>query len=384
MTELFRRLLRTPQGALGIALLAILAAVCVLGPWLAPYDPEKMDFLGRFRAPGWHNWLGADQFGRDVLSRLLVGARATIPHGPDRHADRQRRRRGDRHGLGLSRRQADEIDHAHQRRRHGDPGPADGAAARQHARQWRRQCDARHRRRRSRRAWPASRARSRWRCAIRTTSSAAIARGEGASWIIFREMLPNVMAPIVVETTIRVSFAVMLFATLSFLGLGAQPPASEWGLMVADARQYMHQAPWMLIGAVSRDRARGHRLQPARRRPARCAQPAGRAMTSVLAIRDYTLDYVTAIRRGACARRHVARDCAGRGAGPGRRIRLGQDFARLGHHALSAGQCPRGLGFARARRHRSAACRARNVDRHPRPPASAWCSRIPRRRSTRR
>jgi peptide/nickel transport system permease protein len=39
----------------------------------------------------------------------------------------------------------------------------------------------------------------------------------------------------------------MLFATLSFLGLGAQPPASEWGLMVAEARQYVHQAPWILI-----------------------------------------------------------------------------------------------------------------------------------------
>ncbi|CAL78333.1 putative ABC transporter, permease protein (fragment) [Bradyrhizobium sp. ORS 278] len=60
-------------------------------------------------------------------------------------------------------------------------------------------------------------------------------------------MLPNVRGPIVIEATIRVSFAVMLFATLSFLGLGAQPPASEWGLMVGDARQYMHQAPWMLI-----------------------------------------------------------------------------------------------------------------------------------------
>jgi peptide/nickel transport system permease protein len=76
---------------------------------------------------------------------------------------------------------------------------------------------------------------------------AAIARGEGAPWIIFREMLPNIMAPIVIESTIRVSFAVMLFATLSFLGVGAQPPASEWGLMVADARQYLHQAPWGLI-----------------------------------------------------------------------------------------------------------------------------------------
>jgi peptide/nickel transport system permease protein len=60
-------------------------------------------------------------------------------------------------------------------------------------------------------------------------------------------MLPNVMAPVVIEATIRVSFAVMLFATLSFLGLGAQPPAAEWGLMVSEARQYLHQAPWILI-----------------------------------------------------------------------------------------------------------------------------------------
>ena len=69
--------------------------------------------------------------------------------------------------------------------------------------------------------------------------NAAIARGESAGFIVGREMLPNVVAPIIVEMTIRVAFAVMLFATLSFLGVGAQPPASEWGLMVADARQYM-------------------------------------------------------------------------------------------------------------------------------------------------
>ncbi|MGO6908697.1 ABC transporter permease, partial [Rhizobium ruizarguesonis] len=68
--------------------------------------------------------------------------------------------------------------------------------------------------------------------------NAAIARGESSGYIIRREMLPNVIAPIIVEMTIRVSFAVMLFATLSFLGLGAQPPAAEWGLMVSEARRY--------------------------------------------------------------------------------------------------------------------------------------------------
>jgi peptide/nickel transport system permease protein len=77
--------------------------------------------------------------------------------------------------------------------------------------------------------------------------NAAIARGESAAFIVGREMLPNVIAPIIVEMTIRVAFAVMLFATLSFLGLGAQPPASEWGLMVSEARRFMHLSPWMIL-----------------------------------------------------------------------------------------------------------------------------------------
>ena len=77
--------------------------------------------------------------------------------------------------------------------------------------------------------------------------NAAIARGESTRFIVLREMLPNVIAPIIVEMTIRISFAVMLFATLSFLGLGAQPPAPEWGLMVAEARRFMHLSPWMIV-----------------------------------------------------------------------------------------------------------------------------------------
>ena len=76
---------------------------------------------------------------------------------------------------------------------------------------------------------------------------AAIARGESGRFIVVREMLPNVIAPIVVETTIRVSFAVMTLATLSFLGLGAQPPSSEWGLMVSEARSYLFRNPWMMV-----------------------------------------------------------------------------------------------------------------------------------------
>jgi len=73
---------------------------------------------------------------------------------------------------------------------------------------------------------------------------AAIARGESRAWIVGREVLPNALGPIIVEATIRVSFAIMIGATLGFLGLGAQPPSTEWGLMVAEARQFMFRNPW--------------------------------------------------------------------------------------------------------------------------------------------
>src|SRR5260221_261700 len=79
MTDALHRLLRTPQGVLGLALLAVLLLACLLGGSLAPYSPEAMDFAGRFAPPGARHWLGADQLGRDVLSRLLIGARSTIP-----------------------------------------------------------------------------------------------------------------------------------------------------------------------------------------------------------------------------------------------------------------------------------------------------------------
>jgi peptide/nickel transport system permease protein len=78
--------------------------------------------------------------------------------------------------------------------------------------------------------------------------AAAIARGERRSFVLLREVAPNIAAPLVVEATIRVAFAIMAGATLSFLGLGAQPPASDWGLMIAEARSNMQRNPWLVIG----------------------------------------------------------------------------------------------------------------------------------------
>jgi peptide/nickel transport system permease protein len=246
MTDLLRRLLRTPHGAAGSFLLLLVALACLLGPALAPHDPDALDFLGRFRPPGARNWLGADQLGRDVLSRLLIGARTTVPLallatllGTLSGAvlgtlsaylggrwDEAIMRTVDAvmavPGLLLALLIASTL---------GKSGgnamiavavafvPGMTRVTRSVALAARRQ----------------------------DYVAAAIARGEGGAWIVLCEMLPNVAAPVVVETTIRVAFAVMLFATLGFLGLGAQPPASDWGLMVAEARRFLHQAPWMII-----------------------------------------------------------------------------------------------------------------------------------------
>lgn len=69
-------------------------------------------------------------------------------------------------------------------------------------------------------------------------------RGEPLIYIVFREILPNVIPVISVEATLRLSFALLLTASLGFLGLGVQPPTPDWGLMVSDSREHLSIAPW--------------------------------------------------------------------------------------------------------------------------------------------
>jgi peptide/nickel transport system permease protein len=246
MTDTTHRLLRTPQGVLGLVLLFVLLLACVFGPALAPYDPGAIDFLGRFAAPGARHLLGADQLGRDVFSRLLVGARATVPLalaatflGTAVGAvvgtlsaylgglwDEAIMRTVDAvmaiPGLLLALLLVSTFG-----------GGALNAALAIGI------------------AFAPGMARVTRSVALTARQAdyvnAAIARGESGGWIVLREMLPNVAAPVIIEATIRVAFAVMLFSTLSFLGLGAQPPLAEWGLMVSEARPYLHQAPWVIV-----------------------------------------------------------------------------------------------------------------------------------------
>ncbi|WP_435064451.1 ABC transporter permease [Halobaculum sp. EA56] len=76
---------------------------------------------------------------------------------------------------------------------------------------------------------------------------AAVARGESSSRIVFSEVFPNCTAPMLVQGSLNVSFAILAEASLSFLGLGAQPPRPSWGLMINTGRGFMETAPWMLL-----------------------------------------------------------------------------------------------------------------------------------------
>ncbi len=251
--DLWRSLVASPAGIAGVVLLALVVILAVAGPFLAPYDPTRFHASARLAGPSAQFWLGTDQFGRDLLSRLMTGAPGTILFGVV--ATGIATVLGTTIGL-LSGHLG---------------GIADTVIMRVND---------------SLLALPtlvfallvvtvlgASSTNAVLAVAVATTPSmariargvtlsvvqrdyvrAAIARGERRTFLLLREILPNVGAAVIVEATIRVAFAIMAGATLSFLGLGAQPPASDWGLMVAEARQYMFRNPWMVAvpgGAIA-------------------------------------------------------------------------------------------------------------------------------------
>jgi peptide/nickel transport system permease protein len=77
--------------------------------------------------------------------------------------------------------------------------------------------------------------------------AAAQARGERTASILVREVFPNIAAPSIADFALRITYGVIFVATLNFLGLGAQPPEPDWGLMVADSRAYLSAQPWAAL-----------------------------------------------------------------------------------------------------------------------------------------
>ena len=90
--------------------------------------------------------------------------------------------------------------------------------------------------------------------------------GAGDARILFLHILPNAVSPIIVRATIGMGFTILVAAVLGFLGMGATPPAPDWGLTIAESRNYLPGAWWYSIFPGARDPGHGARLQPARRR----------------------------------------------------------------------------------------------------------------------
>jgi peptide/nickel transport system permease protein len=246
MREVAARLLRSPAGVIGTAALLLMLIVVVAGPLLAPYDPEAFHVTRRLQGPSAAFWLGTDQFGRDLLSRILAGGRPAVLFGLGSTA--LAIALGAVYGMlsGYAGGRVDMLLMGVLDVLLSIPallltllivtvlGSGTGNAMLAVAL-----------------SFAPGFARLARGSALSLRQSdfvgAAIARGEGAGYIIFGEMLPNLVPALIVEGSIRVSLAIMIGATLSYLGLGAQAPASDWGLLVAEARDYLFRYAGLLV-----------------------------------------------------------------------------------------------------------------------------------------
>ncbi|MGB9647212.1 MAG: ABC transporter permease [Stellaceae bacterium] len=230
----------------GGALVLVLIVVAALAQWIAPYPYDKMHIRDRFLPPSLHYLAGTDEYGRDVFSRLLFGSQLSLALGLTATLISM----GIGVPLGLI---------AGYRR-----GATDELIMRT--------LDVMM-------AFPpimlvllilAVTPPSLMKTAIaigvlavapiaRVTRSVALdlmsgefieaarARGERLRYLLMRELLPNVWPVLMVEASLRVVFAVLLGAVLSFLGFGVQPPAADWGLMISNGRAFVDTAPWISL-----------------------------------------------------------------------------------------------------------------------------------------
>jgi peptide/nickel transport system permease protein len=238
-----RRIWRNPRGVIGLSVVSVFAAVAVLAPVLVPYDPYAQDAGHELAPPLGRHALGTDELGRDTLSRLIYGTRISFLVGIVSVAVGA--------GVGVT---TGLI-----------AGYSGGWVEGVLMQLW----DALL-------AFPAillgiavatilgpslvnaalavgiinipqfsriSRA-SMLTEREKDYVMGARASGLGDLRIVFRHVLPNTLAPLLVQATLAMAYAILLEAGLSFLGLGAQPPEPSWGSMLSSSRSYLREAPW--------------------------------------------------------------------------------------------------------------------------------------------
>jgi len=238
------RLVRNPAGMLGVVILLLLVFATVAAPLLAPYDPYAQAPLDALQAPTVHHLFGTDQFGRDLLSRLLHGGRVSLPVGLI--AVTIAALIGCPLGLlaGYHGRGIESVVMRAMDIMLAFPGillaltliailgpglnnvmiavgisgvPGYARLVRGLVLQARGQAYV----------------------------EAARSMGASNGRLMLRHILPNILAPVIVLASLGVGHSILAASGLSFLGLGAQPPSPEWGAMLSTGRNYLELAWWI-------------------------------------------------------------------------------------------------------------------------------------------
>jgi peptide/nickel transport system permease protein len=237
-----RRLARRPYALLGFAVASIFVLAAVFAPLVAPYSPDATDFDAILAKSSWDHLLGTDELGRDILSRIIWGARASIQAGV--LATSLAMAIGVPIGLvaGYYRGWLDPVISRVTDVVLAFPfliiavglaailGPsllnatiALGVGA----------------------APNLIRVARGESLALREEDyvRAAVANGASDARILSRHVFPNMLSTLIVQATVTIPAAIIGEAVLSFLGLGVQPPTPSWGVMLNDAKDYLGEAP---------------------------------------------------------------------------------------------------------------------------------------------
>jgi peptide/nickel transport system permease protein len=240
------RFLRNRAAVVGAVIVLLFLLVALFAPWLSPYDPLKTSFLTVRNAPSAAHWFGTDELGRDVLTRVIYGARASLSAGMisvgialligvplgllagyyggviDAVISRMTEALlsvpflilaialAAFLGPSLTKAMVAIGISAMPRFVRITRGQAIGVKAEDYV-----------------------------------EGAHAIGLRDGP--IIMRYILPNVLPPVIVLASLTIATAIIAEASLSFLGLGQLPPAPSWGAMLNTAKDFMEQAPWMSI-----------------------------------------------------------------------------------------------------------------------------------------
>ncbi len=242
----WRRLVRRKSAVLGLVIVVALVVVAILAPLLAPFDPTQQAYAFVRKAPSLRNWLGTDESGRDVLSRVIFGARASLLAGVVSVSIALSI--GVPIGL-LAGYRGGWVDALISRITDAmlaipflilaialaaflGPSLTNAMIAIGVT------------------ATPIFVRLTRGQVLVVKTEDyveAARAVGNGPLRIAFRHILPNIAPALLVQASLTIAAAIIAEASLSFLGLGQQPPAPSWGSMLNTAQRFLTNAPWMAI-----------------------------------------------------------------------------------------------------------------------------------------